>query len=246
MVSLLIFGFFLAQEITATSVYHVNVLWYTLAFLLSPDIRLSLEGMSLNATCYDPDGSVLTGNYPCGFSNLTSQMSSATSKQSVATPSQTSSYLLSQQPTDQNHNLKTGIEIGLPVAIVIVLLAIIVSFVFQNRKFKRQLIQLHSLTGEGSLGREVPEPEFKEREGDLVAELDLTRYEMTQREAQKHELLGNGIHESSHKLPPARASRRLSSGLRGQQINIHKSKMRDYSIASSSSCEIHVSKVRQE
>ena len=280
--------------------HHVNVLRYTLAFLLSPDIPLLIEGMSSNTTCYGPDGSVSTGNYPCGFPNLstccgygwdclsnglcrqhgttgyaqstctdstyetclsfcnqnqfdgfgevsrcelngnswccagaagqglggpnccdtnrttslepypfstvdntgqpvvasasisssitltnhisslailtstslrspnlgtssqsTSQMSAATSTELLATPSQTSSDLLSPQSTDQNHNSKTGIDIGLPIAIVAVLLAVIAFFVFQNRKFKRRLMHLHGLTEKVRLDGKWQDPKCK-------------------------------------------------------------------------------------
>ena len=58
-------------------------------------------------------------------------------------------------------------------------------------------------------------PEMQEREGDLLAELDLTRYELTQRDAPKHELLGNGIHELSHNGSPPHE---LGDGSRSREM----------------------------
>ena len=122
-------------------------------------------------------------------------LSTPTSTQALATPSQTSA---SPQSTDQSNSSKTGIEIGIPVAIVVVLLAVITFFVFQNRRFKHRLIQLHSQTEEGPLGLEETRPKTQEVEGHPIAELDLTRSELTQQDAPEHELLGNGIHELNH------------------------------------------------
>lgn len=55
---------------------------------------------------------------------------------------------------------------------------------------------------EGSLGRENARPEMQEHEGGTIAELDLTHYELTQRDAPKHELLGNEVHEIYHNGAP--------------------------------------------
>ena len=119
-----------------------------------------------------------------------SQTTVAASTQTRATTSKTSTSSPAQQPTDLSHNSKTGIEIGIPIAIVVVLLAILAFFVFQNRKFRQRLLQLRSQMGEGSPGREDTTPEMQE--------LDLTHYELTQHDAPKHEVLGNGIHELYH------------------------------------------------
>ena len=138
---------------------------------------------------------------PTRFSSLgtslqsTSQISAPTLTQFLATPSQTSP---SPQPTEPSNNSKSGIEIGLPVAIVVVLLAVIAFFAIQNRRFKRRLIQLHERREEASLRPEETRPKMQDCEGNPVAELDLTHYELTQRDAPKHELLGNQIHEINH------------------------------------------------
>ena len=86
---------------------------------------------------------------------------------------------------------------GIPVAIIVVLLAVLAFFIFQNRKFRQRLLQIGNKTGEGSLESEAARPEMQERHGDL-GELDVTRYELTQQDAPKHEVLGNEIHEIYH------------------------------------------------
>ena len=87
---------------------------------------------------------------------------------------------------------------GIPVAIVVVLLAVLAFFIFQNRKFRQRLLQLGNKTGEGSPEFDATRPEMQERPGDLLGELDITRYELTQQDAPKHEVLGNEIHEIYH------------------------------------------------
>lgn len=52
--------------------------------------------------------------------------------------------------------------------------------------------------GEGSSGRKHTRLETQEHEGGMIGELDLTYYELTQRDAPKHELLGNEVHEVHH------------------------------------------------
>lgn len=101
----------------------------------------------------------------------------------------------SSQITGQSHNSKLGIEIGIPVAVVVVLLAVLAFFIFQNRKFRQRLLQVGKQTGEGSLESEEAKPETQERQGSLIGELDVTRYELSQQDAPKHEVLGNEIHE---------------------------------------------------
>lgn len=43
---------------------------------------------------------------------------------------------------------------------------------------------------------------MQEREEGVVAELDLTNYELTQQDAPKHELSGNEVHELYHNGVP--------------------------------------------
>ena len=69
---------------------------------------------------------------------------------------------------------------------------------FQNRKFKKRLLQLRDQMGESLPGQEHARPEMEEFEGDPVAELDLTHYELSHRHVPRHELLGNGVHEMNH------------------------------------------------
>ena len=125
----------------------------------------------------------------------TSQTPTVTSTQISATPSKTSTGSPSPQPTEQSHSSRIGIEVGIPVAIVVVLLAVLAFFIFQNRKFRQRLLQLGNQTREGSLGSEATRPEMEEQQGAPVGELDITRYELTQQDAPKHEVLGNEVHE---------------------------------------------------
>ena len=89
-------------------------------------------------------------------------------------------------------------EVGIPVAMVVVLLAVLAFFMFQNRKIKQRLLQLGDQMGESSLVREHARPETQEHEGGPMAELDLTHYELSHPDAPRHELLGNEIHEINH------------------------------------------------
>lgn len=91
---------------------------------------------------------------------------------------------------------------GIPVAIVVVLLAVLAFFILQNRKFRQRLLQVGKQTEEGSLESEAARPEMQEHQGDILGELDVTRYELTQQDAPKHEVLGNEIHEIYHNDSP--------------------------------------------
>ena len=138
---------------------------------------------------------VLSRSVSIGASiHSTSQTTVVLPTQISATVSQTSSSSPSPQSTNQAHNSKLGIEVGIPVAIVIILLAVLAFFMFQNRKFQQRLIQLRDQREEN-----VPRQEF---EGDPVAELELTYFELGHRHAPKHELLGSEIHELNHRGIP--------------------------------------------
>ncbi len=77
------------------------------------------------------------------------------------------------------------------------MLAVLALFIFQNRKFKQRLLQLKDQMGQDSPG-EGTRSDMQQREGVPVGELDITHYELTQRDAPKHEILGNEIHELNH------------------------------------------------
>lgn len=140
--------------------------------------------------------SILSSSSSLGTSvQSTSQTPAATSTRLSATPSKTSTGSPSPQPTGQSQNSKLGIEIGIPVAVVVVLLAVLAFFIFQNRRFRQRLLEIGKQTGEGSQESEAMRPETQERQGGLIGELDVTHYELTQRDAPNHEVLGNEIHE---------------------------------------------------
>ena len=130
----------------------------------------------------------------------TSQTAAIT--QISSTASQTSANSPSPQSTNQGHSSQLGIEVGIPVAIVITLLAVLALFMVQNRKFKQRLIQLRDQMGASSPRQEHARPKVGEFEGDPVAELDLTYFELGHRHAPKHELLGSEIHELNHRAIP--------------------------------------------
>lgn len=75
----------------------------------------------------------------------------------------------------------TGVEVGVPLAVVILLLASLAFFVLRkNRKQKWGLAHLQSKRA----GDQLPHrPEMDE-----LAELDVTHYELTQSNAPRHEL----------------------------------------------------------
>lgn len=119
-----------------------------------------------------------------------------------STASQTSSNSPSPQSTSQAHSSKLGVAVGIPVATVIILLAVLASFMLQNHKFKRRLVQLREQMGANSPRQEHQRSKVEEFEGDPVAELDLTYFELGHRHAPKHELLGSEIHELNHRGVP--------------------------------------------
>ena len=127
-----------------------------------------------------------------------SETSVASSTRTSTAPSQTLTSSLSPQPTIQSHNSKTGIEIGIPVAIVVVLLAVLAFFIFQNRKFRQRLLQLRN-PGEGSSPRqEETRAEMQGGDEYLAGELDVTHYELPHQNTPQHELSGNEVHEIYH------------------------------------------------
>ena len=125
----------------------------------------------------------------------TSRTAFATSTQVSATQTKTSTSSSSPQLDAQRSNSKTGIEVGIPVAVVVVLLAILAFFIFQNRKFRQRLLQLRGQSGEDLTGGGGSRNEMQERWGAPMGELDATHYELTHQDAPKHELFGNQIHE---------------------------------------------------
>lgn len=153
------------------------------------------SGTTLTSTTSSPSS-------PTTSVQSTSQTPAATSTRLSVTPSMTSTGSPSPQPTAQSHNSKIGIEVGITVAVVVVLLAVLAFFIFQNRKFRRRLLQVGKQTGQGSLEPGVTRPEMQEHQGDLLGELDVTHYELTQQDAPKHEVLGNEIHEIYHNDNP--------------------------------------------
>ena len=77
------------------------------------------------------------------------------------------------------------------------MLAVLAFFIFQNRKFKQRLFQLKDQMGQNSSEEETIS-DTQQRERVPVGELDITYYELTQRDAPKHEMFGNEIHELNH------------------------------------------------
>ena len=134
------------------------------------------------------------------FIQSTSQ--TAVETQISSTAPQTSSNPPAPQSTNQAHSSQLGIEVGIPVAIVIILLALLALFMVKNRKFKQRLIQLRDQMGANSPRQEHARPKMEEFQGDPVAELDLTYFELGHRHAPKHELLGSEIHELNHRGIP--------------------------------------------
>jgi predicted Holliday junction resolvase-like endonuclease len=78
------------------------------------------------------------------------------------------------------------IGVGVPVALVLVLLAILAFLVFQIRRQKRRL-QLQSHRVDVPLQHEEVDPGMQE--------LDITHYELAHPNAPQHEIAGNGIYE---------------------------------------------------
>ena len=82
----------------------------------------------------------------------------------------------------------------MPVAVVVVLLAILAFFIPQNRKQKRRLLQLQGEKAENQLRHEEAEPGMQE--------LDVTHHELTQPDAPQHEMAGEAFFELSQPHAP--------------------------------------------
>ena len=134
--------------------------------------------------------------------SIQSTSQTAVVTQISSTASQTSSNSPAPQSTNQAHSSQLGVEVGIPVAIVIILLAVFALFMVQNRKFKQRLIQLRDQMGASSPRQEHARPKMDEFQGDPIAELDLTYFELGHRHAPKHELLGSELHELNHRGIP--------------------------------------------
>ena len=82
----------------------------------------------------------------------------------------------------------------MPVAVVVVLLAILAFFISKNRKQKRRLLQLQGERAENQLRHEEAEPGMQE--------LDVTHHELTQPNAPRHEMAGEAFFELSQPHAP--------------------------------------------
>ena len=82
----------------------------------------------------------------------------------------------------------------MPVAVVVVLLAILAFFISKNRKQKRRLLQLQGERAETQLRHEEAEPGMQE--------LDVTHHELTQPNAPRHEMAGEAFFELSQPHAP--------------------------------------------
>ena len=122
----------------------------------------------------------------------TSETFIKTSTQNSATPTGALTSSPSTPSTNQSRNSKTDINVGITVAIVVILLAILAFFIIQNRKFRR-LLQLR----EGLSGQEKTRTAVQRGNEDPPGELDHTHYELAQPNMPRHELFGNEIHEVS-------------------------------------------------
>ena len=168
---------------------------------IDPPTQSTVDSSSLTAstTSIIESTSTLSSFSQPSISSLPISETSVTkSTQTSATPSQTLTSSPSPQPTNQSHNSKTGIEIGIPVAIVVVLLAVLAFFVFQNRKFRQRLLQLRNPGDGSSSGHKETMAEMQGGDGHLAGELDITHYELPHQRTSQHELSGNEVHEIYH------------------------------------------------
>ena len=85
------------------------------------------------------------------------------------------------------------INVGITVAVAVILLAILAFLIFQNRKFKQRLLHLR----EGPSGQEEVNTAVRKDNETSPGELDLTLHELAQQNTPRHELFGNQIHELS-------------------------------------------------
>ena len=114
-----------------------------------------------------------------------------TSTQSSNTPSGALPSSPLTQPANQSYNSKMDINVGITVAVVAILLAVLAFFIFQNRNFRQRLLQKR----EGPSGQEGTRPAVRRGNENPPGELDITHYELPQQNAPQHELSGNEIHE---------------------------------------------------
>ena len=139
-----------------------------------------------------------SSSYPSTFLKSTSEASIETSTQISTTTSGALKSSPSTKPTNQSHSSKTDIEIGISVAVVMILLAVLAFFVFQNRRFRQRLLELR----EGPSAQKEIRTTVRRDNGNPPGELDITHYELTQQNAPQHELSGNEIHELFHRGIP--------------------------------------------
>ena len=134
-------------------------------------------------------------SYPRTFLDPTSETSIIISTQSLATPSGALTSSPSTPSTNHSHDSRVNINVGITIAIFVILLAIVAFFIFQNRKFKRRLLQLR----EGPSGQEETTTAAQEGDGNPPGELRLTLHELAQQDTPRHELYGNEIYELYHR-----------------------------------------------
>ena len=124
---------------------------------------------------------------------LTREAFFKTLTETSTTPSRALTSSPSTQPTNQSHDSKMEINVGITVAAIAILLAILAFFIFQNRKFKQRLLQLR----ERPSRQEETRTEVRKDNENPSGELDLTLHELAQQNTPRHELFGNEIHELS-------------------------------------------------
>ena len=163
-------------------------------------VRTPLQSLvnSSSSTNFIPSDTELTST-PSSSSYLDASLESTsepffkTLTETSTTPSRALTSSPSTQSTNQSHDSKTELGIGITVAVIAILLAILAFFIFQNRKFKQRLLQLR----EGPSGQEQTRTAVRKGNENPSGELDVTLHELAQQNTPRHELFGNEVHELS-------------------------------------------------
>ncbi len=147
----------------------------------------------LPSTMLTPRSPSSSGLYNSSTSSPNSPSTPSTSQNSTTARPPTAPTTASPQPADKTPSYTLGLEIGVPLAVIILLLASLAAFLFRrNRKQKRDLIHV-----QGTRAADQSEVHQLGEDG-MLGELDVTRWELTQANAGRWEL----PHDAQrHELP---------------------------------------------
>lgn len=175
---------------TSLEPYPLTVIGDTVATSISLAIKPT-SGSSYISRTISSSSSILSfsSSIPSLSSNTAISLESTILGSSVIAPTSSAT----PEPGKQNHNSTTGTKVGVPLAVIIVLLAGFTSYIlWKNHKQRQSSLKLQE---EGADNSPSQRPKTHEHEGEILGELDTTHYELTQLDAPRHELHNDPLHE---------------------------------------------------